>query len=174
MDSLVSPGLHPPTVHPIIYERIDACCIKQLYFIHLVLEVPLALMLIVGGGHALHLRDHLMTYAKKLCSVFVDPICLPSFLACHLVSCNKNPGVRSIGICETVRHIIAKSVMSMTRLDILEASGSLQLCAGQIAGVEASIHAVRSCFNEESTEGVLLVDATNAFNSLNRNSSSVL
>ena len=59
--------------------------------------------------------------------------------------------------------------MSITHLDILEASCSLQLCAGQIAGVEASIHAVRSCFNDKSTEEVLLVDATNAFNSLNRN-----
>ena len=99
--------------------------------------------------------------------MLVDPICLSSFLACHLVALDKNPGVRPIGICETVRRIISKSVLSITQLDILEASGSLQLCTGQMAGVEAGIHAVRSGFNKESTEGVLLVDATNAFNSLN-------
>ena len=75
-----------------------------------------------------------------------------------------------MGICDIVRRIIARSVLSITQLDLLKASGSLQLCAGQIAGVEAGIHAVRSCFNEESTEEVLLVDATNAFNFFNRNS----
>ena len=82
----------------------------------------------------------------------------------------KSPGVRPIGICDIIRCIIARSVLSITRLDLLEASGFLQLCTGQIAGVEVGINAVRSCFNEESTEEVLLVDATNAFNSFNRNS----
>ena len=41
------------------------------------------------------------------------------------------------------------------------------MIAGQIAGLEAVIHAVRCCFDEELMEGVLLVDASNAFNSLN-------
>ena len=107
--------------------------------------------------------------ARRLCSTFIDPLCLSSFVACHLIALDKNPGVRPIDICETVRQIVSKAVLPVTRLDVLEAVGALQLCAGQIAGVEAGIHAVRSSFNDESTEGVLLVDASNDFNSLNRN-----
>ena len=42
------------------------------------------------------------------------------------------------------------------------------MCTGQIAGVEAAVHAVRSSFLREDTEAVLLIDASNAFNSLNR------
>ena len=39
---------------------------------------------------------------------------------------------------------------------------------GTIADIEAAVHVVRSAFQDDSTEGVLLVDATNAFNALNR------
>ena len=52
--------------------------------------------------------------------------------------------------------------------DIQDVAGSLQLCAGQIAGIEAAIHFMRESFQDESTEAVLLVDASNSFNSLNR------
>ena len=55
----------------------------------------------------------------------------------------------------------------MTKSDIQSAVGPLQLCAGQDAGVEAAVHAMRMIFESESTEGVLLVDASNVFNSLN-------
>ena len=61
MDLLMSPGLDPPTVHPIIYKRIDARCIRTATLHTFGAEVTRALMLIVGGGYALHLRDHLMT-----------------------------------------------------------------------------------------------------------------
>ena len=37
-----------------------------------------------------------------------------------------------------------------------------------MAGIEAVVHAVRQSFGSEETEGILLVDASNAFNSLNR------
>jgi len=48
-----------------------------------------------------------------------------------------------------------------------DAVGTTQLCAGQIAGIEAGIHSVRDLFNKKETEGVFLVDASNAFNSRN-------
>ena len=56
----------------------------------------------------------------------------------------------------------------MTRGDVQDAADSVQLCAGQIAGVEAAVHAVQKSFRQDGTEAALLVDASNAFNSLNR------
>lgn len=98
----------------------------------------------------------------------VDPEGLAPFLACRLIALDKNPGVRPIGVCETVRRIVTKAILAVTRGDIQDAAGTLQLCAGQAAGAEAVVHATRDCFHRDTTEAVLLVDASNAFNSLNR------
>lgn len=49
---------------------------------------------------------------------------------------------------------------------IQEAAGSTQLCAGQISGTVAAVHSINFSFKAEVYEGVLLVDASNAFNSL--------
>ena len=53
-------------------------------------------------------------------------------------------------------------------MEILEAAGLLQLCARQDTGCEAAVHAVCHVLGEVNTEAALLVDASNAFNSLNR------
>jgi len=50
----------------------------------------------------------------------------------------------------------------------MDAAGALQMCARQIAGCEAAAHSVREHFQKTETEAALLVDASNAFNSLNR------
>ena len=52
--------------------------------------------------------------------------------------------------------------------DVEEACGHLQKCSGCPAGLEAAVHAMQQIFQEEDTEGILLVDAKKAFNSLNR------
>ena len=114
------------------------------------------------------LYHSLALFAKHLATSFVDPNGLSAFLACRLIALDKCPGVRPIGICETVRRITAKAILSVTKLDLQEAVGSRQLCAGQIAGVEAAIHAMHNLFNNEDTDAVLLVDARNAFNTLNQ------
>ena len=86
----------------------------------------------------------------------------------RLVALDKCPGIRPIGIGEVVRRIISKAIMRTVRYDLQDAVGSIQLCAGQEAGCEAAVHAMESIFAEEDTEAMILVDATNAFNSLNR------
>ena len=55
---------------------------------------------------------------------------------------------------------MAKATLMIICQDILEASGSAQLCA--------AVHAVSSLFCDELLTEILLVDPSNVFNSLNR------
>ena len=50
----------------------------------------------------------------------------------------------------------------------MKAVGNLQLCAGQQAGAEAAVHAAKEFFADKECEAVLLIDASNALNTLNR------
>ena len=58
--------------------------------------------------------------------------------------------------------------MSVIKKDVVDASGSLQRCAGQKSGSEATIHAMHTISESDDTDAVLLIDASNAFNALNR------
>ena len=98
---------------------------------------------------------------------FVDPDGLVALLACRLCPLDKFPGVRPVGISEVARRIIGKALMQVIGKDVRSAAGSLQLCAGQPAGCEAAIHAMKDLFDDNECEAVLLVDASNAFNCLN-------
>ena len=106
--------------------------------------------------------------ARRLCTSYVDPSCLRGLIACRLIPLDKNPGVRPIAVCETVRRIMGKAVMSIVGKDVCLAAGPLQLCAGHPAGSEAAIHALSEIFHDAASDAVLLVDARNAFNCLNR------
>ena len=75
--------------------------------------------------------------------------------------------MRPIGIGEVLRRIVGKSVMILLKADITAAAGPLQACAGHRGGVEAAVHAMKDIFDDPNTEAVLLVDASNAFNSMN-------
>ena len=46
----------------------------------------------------------------------------------------------------------------------------MQLSLGQRAACEAAVHALSSMFSENDSDAILLVDADNAFNQINRNS----
>ena len=58
--------------------------------------------------------------------------------------------------------------MRIAKYDVQNAVGTIQLCAGQDAGCEAAVYAMERVFAEEDTEAMILVDASNAFNCLNR------
>ena len=88
--------------------------------------------------------------------------------SCHLIPLNKNPGVRPIEIGEVLRRIMGKAVMKIFKKDVQNAADPTQLCAGQQAGCEAVVHSVVDTYEQDvDCEGVLQIDATNAFNSLN-------
>ena len=110
----------------------------------------------------------LASVGRRIATTSVNPVGLSAFVACRLIPLNKCPGVRPIGVGEIPRRIIAKAILKIIGNDVEEAAGPLQLCAGQDGGCEAVVHAMRNIFQASETEAVLLVDATNAFNSINR------
>ena len=64
--------------------------------------------------------------------------------------------------------LISKAVLQVAREGIQAAVGCLQLCAGQEAACKAGVYAMRTLLEDDDVEAVLLVDASNAFKSLNR------
>ena len=55
---------------------------------------------------------------------------------------DKSPGVRPVGIGETLRRALAKLVMRAAGEQAKTACGNLQLCSGLEAGIEGATHAV--------------------------------
>ena len=122
------------------------------------------------GRASVNLCNSLAAVARRLCTQEVDSKELMAFVACRLITLDKKPGVRPIGIGDVSRRIIAKAILYVIRTDIQLAAGALQTCAGHDAGAEAAIHAMREIFAHENTDAVLLVDVSNAFNQVNRQS----
>ena len=172
-----------PEPQPVIFEQIDG----QMFY-------KVAKTLHGSGGPTLLDADgwkHILcckSYGKaseKLCDAIaelakcistkpVSPTALEELLACRLVPLDKGIdkrggiGVRPVGVGEVLRRIVGKLVINVLRSDIQNAAGPLQTCAGLKAGIEASIHATWEQWDLPDTQGVLLVDADNAFNSINR------
>lgn len=67
---------------------------------------------------------------------------------------------------------MGKMVSGFLKEEIKEAAGPLQVCAGHNVGVEAAIHTMSQVFEEEGTDGILLIDASNAFKQMNRSAAS--
>ena len=163
-----------PEVHPIFYERVTGATIRAAALKSSGSAGPSGLY--ANGWRRLcisfksvsnELCNSIAALAHRISTEFIDPTSMEAFVACRLVPLNKNPGIDPIGICECLRRIVGKAVLSAVGPYVREVIGALQLCAGQDAGIEAAIHAMNDVFNEES-DGILLVDARNAFNSRNR------
>ncbi len=114
------------------------------------------------GTAGTELRSSLVEMARILCTKELKAdsdhqSSIEAYVACRLIPLDKCPGVRPIGIGEVIRRIIGKSIISVIKPDISMSTGSLQL----------AVHAMEEIFQEEETDAILLVDASNAFNSLN-------
>ena len=164
----------PKEAHPVIFKSIDAKVICSDALRITGSAEPSGIdahgwrrMCTLFKGASLDLCNTLASTARRICTSFVNPKSISLLLACRLIALNKNLGVRPIGIGDTARQIIAKAMLSIVKADIQDASGCLQLFGGQISGIEAAVHAVRTAFDSEESDAALLADASNAFNSLN-------
>ena len=124
------------------------------------------------GNTGNELRTAIAKMTRKLCTREVGLIpdtnrsSIEAYTSCRLIPLQKAPsGIRPIGIGEVLRRIIGKAIVTEIRPDIIEAAGSIQVCAGQKAGCEAAVHAMNEIFDDENTDAVLFIDASNAFNS---------
>ena len=149
----------PPDVHPVVFDSIDANAIRSTALQTTGSAGPSGLhayewrrLCTAFKGTSTDLCNSLPLVAKRLCTSYVDPKCVSPLLACRLIALDKNPGVRPIGIGDTARRIIAKAILNIARPDVQDISGCLQLCGGQISGIEAAVHAVRTALNQTRTK----------------------
>ena len=64
--------------------------------------------------------------------------------------------------------IMAKCFMRILKQDVIDASGSLQVYADLKCRSKAAIYAMPKMFEADDNDAVLLIHASNAFNSLKR------
>ena len=68
-----------------------------------------------------------------------------------------------------IRRTIGKCIEWVVKKEIQEVDGLLQMAIGLQSGADAGIHSMKVIFDDEQTDAAMLVDASNAFNSLNGN-----
>ena len=106
---------------------------------------------------------------RQLCAERIpDPESISSLMSCRLIPLDKSPGVRPICIGEVLRRIIEKAVMIVVKSDIIKATAYM-ISSVPEAGCEVAVHAVSDLYELEDTRCFIqVVDASNVFNSINR------
>ena len=107
------------TPHPILYEQINVPLIHSIALKTNGAAGPSGIdaagwrrLLSSFRKESADLCEAVAMVARHICQQFVDPSSLDAFTACRLVSLDKCPGVRPIGIGEVVRRIIGKAVLT--------------------------------------------------------------
>ena len=107
-------------------------------------------------------------FAERLATSVISPVDLIAFNGCRLVARDKFPGVRPICIGELMCRVTGRIIVDCIRQDPTSLGGNMHLCLGQKVRIEHDIHSLGHSFNDPENEAVLLIDAKNAFNGLNR------
>ena len=168
----------PPHVEDVIFEAIDSTVIqKAAKDIHgsggpTKIDADILKHVLcskIFGKESDQFAEEIAIATRRLCIEDVPHDYVNLLLDNRMIPLIKDEtGTRPIGVGEVLRRIMCKSVARVLRNDIQIAGGVLQTCTGVEAGIEAAVHAMNSLFEKEECEAVLLVDAENAFNRLNR------
>ena len=163
-------GEIPQSLHPVFYAELDGELVKKCALrtkggagVSQQEDVLWHKMVTGYKDSSSSLCNAVAVLARRIATDYMDPKGLEALLPNPGIAIDKCPGLRSVGVGGIVRRIIGKAVMSVTGEKVQEAVGALQLCAGQPAGVKSAIHAMRGFLSD----GILLIDADNAFNRIN-------
>ena len=126
--------------------------------------------LICYGPHNERLHESVASLCHRLANSIVLWAAVRGLIASCLITLDKCPGVHPVGIGEALRRVVGKAIYLVTRFDPEEVCGVTQLCARFRDEIEGAVHALNELFEENREDGwrVLIMDAANAFNSLNR------
>ena len=122
------------------------------------------------GSSSLDLQISIENFVKGLCNTNIHlsnsggDNSLKAFTASRLIPLNKIPGIHPIGSMrywQKINHVHSKR-------DIKDSAGSLQVHKGQKAGSNAAVPKIYDVYQQDEPKDVLLVDAENASNSINR------
>ena len=169
-------GTVPPSLHSVFYSELDGelvkkCALRTKGSAGVSQQEDALWHKMVTGfkDSSSALCNAVAALTRRLATEYVDPRGLEALLANRGIAIDKGGGaLRPVGVGEMVRRIIGKAIMTVTGEKVQEAVGALQLCGGQPAGVEAAIHAMRKFLDDDESDGILLIDADNAFNRVNR------
>ena len=148
------------------------------------------------GPESKRLMDELAAWTVWLSAESPPWAAYRAMMANRLIAIDKQPGVRPVGCGEVFRRLWAKALIVECGDEATEACGRINLCAGLSAGIEGAFHALRRGYDATAADAaaaaqpqdppavgpdaddppepppirdaMVLVDAINGFNELNR------
>ena len=93
------------------------------------------------------LRKAFANVVKKLCIDLIETQTIETFFSCRLI-----PLYRATGMGEVLRRIAGKVIVSVLKNDVIDCTGSLQVCVDQEAEIEAAVHSLNSMYNDENND----------------------
>lgn len=106
--------------------------------------------------------------AIRVSTTCVDPEGQTSFMACRLIALDKCPEVRPIDVGEVLLRIVSKTVTKPCARRHTESSGPPTVMCGTWSRLRGYSPRIANDVQGPESDAVLLADARNAFNSLNR------
>ena len=115
----------------------------------------------------------LLGVVNRLCAGRAPSVVIPHLCGASLFACKKRgDGLRPIAVGEVLRRLTSKCVSRAVQADAVRILSPLQVGVGIPVGCEAIVHSVSSVLEDPNISPddrcILLVDFSNAFNSVNR------